>query len=161
VRRRTLESIRLGVEAALAASVPQVLLPKLEERLLLPPGDSADLGPRFIERLAARVRRPLPEDTKWLAASTFHFGYAALWGALYALAYQRRPVHPVLGGTLLAALIYTITFTSWGAAVKTGTEPPPRQRTWRKELILLTAPITFALGTALGYGRGPRRWGPC
>jgi hypothetical protein len=75
--RQTLESIRLGVEAALVASVPQVLLPKLEEKLFLPPGDSADLGPRFIERLAAATRRRLPEDVKWLAASAFHFGYAS------------------------------------------------------------------------------------
>lgn len=159
VSRETLESIRLGMEAALIASVPQVLLPKLEEKLLLPPGDSADLGPRFIERLAARARRPLPEDVKWLAASTFHFGYAAFWGALYALAYQRRPAHPVMGGMLLSALIYVITFTPWGGAVLSGTEAPPGRRSARKELVLLTAPLVFGLGTALGYGRGPRPWG--
>lgn len=156
--RGTFESIRLGVEAALVASVPQVLLPKLEEKLFLPPGESADIGPRFIERLAALARRPLPEDVKWLAASTFHFGYAAGWGALYALAYQRRPVHPLVGGALLATLIYAITFTPWGGAVKTGTEEPPRRRSAAKELVLVTAPLTFALGTALGYGRGPRPW---
>jgi hypothetical protein len=37
-------------------------------------------------------------------------------------------------------------------------EKPPRQRGARRELVLLTAPLTFALGTALGYGRGPRPW---
>jgi len=156
--RRRLESLRLGVEAALVASVPQVLLSKLEEKLFLPPGEDADLGPRFVERLAARARRPLPEDVKWLAASAFHFGYAALWGALYALAYERRPVHPLAGGLLLAGVIYAITFTPWGGAVQSGAEMPPRQRSRRKEAVLVTAPLTFGLGTALGYGRGPRPW---
>jgi hypothetical protein len=156
--RRTLESLRLGIEAALVASVPQVLLPKLEEKLLLPPGDSADLGPRFIERIAQGARRALPEDVKWLAASAFHFGYASLWGALYALAYERRPVHPLVGGAALAATIYLITFTRWGGAVLTGTEEPPGRRGARKELVLVTAPLVFGLGTALGYGRGPRPW---
>ncbi|MCL6640133.1 MAG: hypothetical protein K6T92_02055 [Candidatus Rokubacteria bacterium] len=156
MRRRTLESLRLGVEAALAASVPQVLLPKLEEKLLLAPGESADVGPRFVERLAAMAGRRLPEDIKWLAASAFHFGYAALWGALYALVWERRPVSPVLGGTALAGLIYLITFTPWGGAVRTGTEAPPARRSRRQELVLATAPLVFGVLTALIYGRGPR-----
>jgi hypothetical protein len=156
--RTTLESIRLGIEAAMLASVPQVLLPKLEEKLLLPPGETADLGPRFIETLARHGRRPLPEDVKWLAASSFHFGYAAFWGTLYALASRRQRLHPVLGGTALAALIYLITFTPWGGAVQTGTEPPPNRRSWRRELVVMTAPLVFGLGTALLYGRGPRPW---
>jgi hypothetical protein len=125
---------------------------------VLPPGDSADLGPRFIERLAAMTRHRLPEDIKWLGAASFHFGYAAFWGGLYALAYERRPVHPLVGAGLLAALIYSITFTPWGGAVQTGTVPPPRRRSARQELVLITAPLIFALGTALGYGRGPRPW---
>lgn len=161
MRRRTVESIRLGVEAALAASVPQVLIPKLQERLLLRPGE-AELGPRFVQRLAAMAGRRLPEDVKWLGASAFHFGYAALWGALYALVYERRPVHPLAGGLLLGAVIYLAAFAPWGGAVQTGTEKPPGRRSARKELVLLTAPFTFSLGTALGYGRGPRprrrRW---
>lgn len=156
MRRRALESLRLGVEAALAASVTQVLLPKLGEKLLLGPGESADLGPRFIERLAAMAGRRLPEDIKWLAASAFHFGYAALWGALYALAWERRPVSPILGGTALAGLIYLMTFPPWGGAVHTGTEAPPGGRSARRELVLATAPLVFGALTALIYGRGPR-----
>jgi hypothetical protein len=159
VTRRTLESLRLGMEAALIAGVPQVLLPKLLEKFLLPSGDSADIGPRFIERLAELVRRPLPEDLRWLAASAFHFGYAAFWGALYALASERRPVHPALGGTAPAGLIYFITFPPWGGgAVRTGTEQPPARRSGRRELVLATAPLVFGLLTALIYGRGPRPW---
>ena len=148
--RRPLER---GIEAGLVASVPQVLLAKTEERLLLRRGEDADIGPRFIERLARRGRWRLREDTKWLAASAFHFGYATFLGAVYALAYRRWRPHPLLGGAALGALIYAITFPHWGGAVLSGTEPPPHRRSWRQELVLVTAALTFGLGTALLYGR--------
>ncbi len=156
-RGETAAALRRGVEAALLASVPQVLVPHAEERLLGLSADAADLGPRFAEQLALLARRRLPEDTKWLAASSFHFGYAAFWGALYALAYQRRPVSPWLGGALLSTVVWAAAFAQWGAAVRSGMERPPGRRSWRKELILATAPAVFGLGTALLYGRGPRR----
>jgi hypothetical protein len=133
--------------------VPQVLFAKAEERLLMPPGEDADIGPRFIQRLGRLHRLRVREDTKWLAASAFHFGYAAFWGAAYALAHRRWRPHPLLGGTVLGALIYGITFPHWGSAVVTGTERPPHRRSWRQELILATAAMTFGLGTALLYGR--------
>lgn len=150
-------AVRRGVEAAMVASVPQVLLPKLEEYLFLSGRGEADLGPHLIDAVAARTRLPLPEDLRWLGASTFHFGYAAFRGALYALLHERKPMSPWKGGLGLAALIYMITFPPWGGAVLLGAEPPPRQRSWRKELVLATAPLVFGLGTALLYGRGPRR----
>ncbi len=156
-RGETTAALRRGIEAALLASVPQVLVPHAEERLLGLPPEDGDLGPRFVEQLARLAQRRLPEDTKWLAASSFHFGYAAFWGALYALAYQRRPVPPWLGGAALSAVIWAAAFPAWGGAVRSGMELPPGRRGWRKELILATAPVVFGLGTALLYGRGPRR----
>jgi hypothetical protein len=152
---RTFAVLHRGVESAIVASVPQVILPKIEERLLLGKG-AADLGPHFIEALARRARRRLPEDTKWLAASAFHFGYASFWGALYGLARERWRVSPWVGGLTMAAVIHLITFPSWGGAVLTGSEPAPRHRSWRMELVFLTAPLVFGLGTALLYGDGPR-----
>lgn len=153
----TLAALRRGIEAGMVASIPQVLIPHLEERLLGLPRGTADIGPRFIRRLGERAGKRLPEDVKWLGASAFHFGYAALWGALYALAYEKRPVRPALGGLLLAGVIYGITFPRWGGAVKTGTEPPPERRSWRRTLLLASAPLIFGMGTALLYGRGPSR----
>lgn len=38
-----------------------------------------------------------------------------------------------------------------------GSEPHPRVRTWRYEAVLATAPLVVGLGTALLYGRGPKR----
>src|SRR5438094_700861 len=99
-------------------------------------------------------RRPLERGIEaGLVASAFHFGYATFWGAVYALAYRRWRPHPLLGGAALGALIYAITFPHWGGAVLSGTEPPPHRRSWRQELVLVTAALTFGLGTALLYGR--------
>jgi len=149
--------LRRGIEAGLIAGVPQVLITKAEEKLFLPPDEDADLGPRLISRLADWAREPLPEDMKWLAASAFHFGYAAAWGAAYSALYQRRPMKPWLGGLLLGGVIYGISFPAWGVAVRAGVERKPRQRSWRMEAVLATAAFSFGLGTALIYDRGPRR----
>lgn len=152
---RTASVLRLGVESALVASVPQVLLTKLEEKLFLPEHEDADVGPRFMEELAEKAERELPEDLKWLGASAFHFGYATFWGTLYALLHERKPVHPLLGGLLLGGFIYGITFPRWGGAVVTGSERPPARRSLRMEVVLATAALSFGLGTAFLYGRGP------
>ena len=159
MEQRTLAVLRRGVESAIVASVPQVILPKLEEWLLLHEDESADLGPRFIEALADKAQRPLPEDVKWLGAAAFHFGYATFWGVAYALVQDRLRVRPWVGGLALATLIHLITFPSWGGAVVSGAEDHPRERPWRMELVFATAPLVFGLGTALLYGDGPkRRW---
>ncbi len=152
---RAFEVVRRGVEAAVVASVPQVIVPKIEERLLLHEKGKADLGPHLIDALARRLNTRVPEDTRWLLASTFHFGYASFWGVLYALAYERWHVRPWVGGLAMAALIHAITFPEWGAAVQIGSEAPPRHRSWRMEVVYLTAPLIFGLGTALLYGNGP------
>ncbi len=148
-----------GIEAAILASVPQVIIPKIEERVLLHRTGEADLGPHFIEALARRVNRRLPEDTKWLLASAFHFGYASMWGVLYALARERWRMPAWLGGLAMGGVIHAITFPDWGAAVQSGSEAPPRHRTWRHEVVFLTAPLVFGLGTALLYGDGPATCG--
>jgi hypothetical protein len=152
----TFAALRRGMEAGLVASVPQVLGTHLEEKLLGLPEGSANIGPRFIQRLGKMTRQKLSEEIRWLGASAFHFGYAASWGVLYGLAYEKRPLHPALGGVILSAAIYAMTFPNWGVATKTRTERPPRWRSWRREVLLLTPPLIFGLGTALLYGRGPR-----
>jgi hypothetical protein len=152
----TFAALRRGIEAGLVASVPQVLGTHLEEKLLHLPEGSANIGPRFIQRLGKLTRQRLSEEIRWLGGAAFHFGYAATWGALYALAYQRRPLHPAIGGLLLSGSIYVLSFTNWGVATKTRTERPHHRRGPRRELLLLTPPLIFGLGTALLYGRGPR-----
>jgi hypothetical protein len=157
MRPQTFDVLRRGVESALLASIPQVIVPKIEEKLFLPEGEDADLGPRLVEALAARLGKRLPEDVKWLGAASFHFGYAAIWGVMYALVQQRVRMNPWLGGAALSGFIYAITFPDWGGAVRCGSEPAPRFRSWPKEIVLASAPICFGFGTALLYGQGPKR----
>lgn len=160
MKRETIAVVRRGIECAIVASVPQVILPKLQELLWFREHESADLGPHFIARLAQRFEQPLPEDMKWLAASAFHFGYAMWWGAAYALVQRRLQLHPLVGGLALATTIYLITFPKWGGAVVIGSEPPPRKRSWRVEIAFATAPLVFGFVTALLFRHGPerRRW---
>ncbi|MEO8218166.1 MAG: hypothetical protein ABI718_13890 [Acidobacteriota bacterium] len=155
MRDRTFAVLRRGVEAAMIAGVPQVIVPKIEEYLFLDHPENADLGPNLIDALAKKVGKPLPEDLKWIAASAFHFGYSAFWGSAYAVTHERFRWRPWVGGLGLAALLHLITFTPWVAAVLIKAEEHPRHRTWKKEVVLITAPLTFGLLTALIYDNGP------
>ena len=50
---------------------------------------------------------------------------------------------------MLAALIYALAFSPWGAATQTGTERPPERRQTRETLLHWTAAHSFSL--TLGY----------
>ena len=62
--------LKRGIEAGLMASVPQVLLAKAEEKLLMSRGEDADLGPRFVDRLADMAGMRLNKDMRWLSRWT-------------------------------------------------------------------------------------------
>ena len=104
-----------------------------------------------MRRVPPRPRTSLPAATPWLFATLFHFGYAAQWGALYAMLHEQRPTPPLVGGPLLAALIYALAFSPWGAATQTGTERPAERRSNRETLLHWTAALSFAMTTAYAY----------
>jgi hypothetical protein len=141
-------TIGRGALAGLVAGVPQVLLTQAETRLLDMPAERADIGPRFARRVAEQLDTEMPRAQRWLAAGAFHFGYAAFWGALYALLQRWRPAQPHVGGPLLGALIYTVAFSPWGAATQTGTERPVEVRPTRETFLHWTAALSFALTLA-------------
>jgi hypothetical protein len=149
----------IGAAAGLIAGIPQVLLTQAEARLLKFPGSQADIGPRFVQRVAERLDTPRPRrPVRWLIAGVFHFGYAAAWGLFYALVQQWRPAQPHVGGPLLAALIYALAFSPWGAATQTGTERPVETRPTRETLLHWTAALSFSLTLAYLYAQfAPRR----
>jgi hypothetical protein len=142
-----------GVAAGLLAGVPQVLLTQLEARLLGLPGSQADIGPRFVQRVGQRLDTHVPRPLRWLIAGGFHFGYAAGWGAFYFLLQRWRPAQPHVGGPLLAALIYGLAFSPWGAATQTGTEHPVATRPARDTLLHWTAALSFSLALAYLHPR--------
>jgi hypothetical protein len=113
----------------------------------------ADIGPRFVQQLSERLDADLEPQHHWLLAAAFHFGYAAFWGSLYALVQRWRPAQPHVGGPLLAAFIYLLAFSPWGAATQTGTERPVETRTGRETLLHWTAALSFSLPLAYLYDR--------
>jgi hypothetical protein len=145
-------AVARGVAAGLIAGVPQVAVTQAETALFGLPREQADIGPRFVRKLAQRVLGgSLSEPTHWLLATLFHFGYAAQWGALFAFLHEQRPTPPLVGGPLLAALIYALAFSPWGAATQTGTERPPEHRSTRETLLHWSAALSFSLTTAYVY----------
>lgn len=148
-----------GTLAGLIAGIPQVLLTQLVA-VLVPSSarPSADIGPRFVQRLGERLNADLEDEHHWLLAGAFHFGYAAWWGCCYASLQRWRPAQPHVGGPLLAALIYTLAFSPWGAATQTGTEQPVQRRPTRETLLHWTAALSFSLTLAYLYDllRRPR-----
>jgi hypothetical protein len=146
-----------GVSAGLFAGIPQVLATQAEARLLGLPRERADIGPRFVQRLAEHLGQALSPGPRWALAAAFHFGYAGWWGIVYALAQEVRPMRPLIGAPLLAALIYAAAFSPWGAASQTGAERPTHRRPDRESLLHWTAALTFSLATAYAYGWWRRR----
>ncbi|HLH24407.1 MAG TPA: hypothetical protein VK066_17940 [Chloroflexota bacterium] len=146
-------AITRGVAAGWAAGIPQVVVTQIEGHLL-GKRERADIGPRFVARAAQHEGRPLPEPVQWLLAGVFHFEYAALWGALYALAVEpvgARRVPPWLGGSLLGAVIYTAAFSPVGGATRTGAERPLERRRPYEMLLHCSAALSFGLTNALAY----------
>jgi hypothetical protein len=140
------------VIAGLVAGVPQVVVTQVETSLLGLPREQADIGPRFVRRVTQRLAGTTPSSpTEWLFATLFHFGYAAQWGALFAAFQEWRPTPPLVGGSMLAGLIYTLAFSPWGVATHTGSEQPPERRSTRLTLLHLTAALSFSFALAYAY----------
>jgi len=151
-------SVLVGASAGLLAGIPQVVLTQLEAWLLpTTPRHSADIGPRFVKRVSQKFDANLEREHHWLLAGAFHFAYAAWWGALYAVLQRWRPAQPHVGGPLLAAVIYTLAFSPWGAATATGTERDTKERPTRETLLHWTAALSFSLSLAYLYASAQQR----
>lgn len=155
---RVKSAIVHGVSAGLLAGIPQVLVTQAAAWLLGGVArNRADIGPRFVKRLSERVDADVSTPGHWLVAGAFHFGYSAFWGLTYALLQRWRPAQPHVGGPLLAALIYALAFSPWGAATNTGTERPVEERPAHETLLHWTAALSFALSLAYLFA-GVEQW---
>lgn len=145
------EALVRGSAAGLGASVVQVMIGKAEEIVLLSPGEDSNIAPRLMARLAEDVGKDLSENETWALGTAFHLCYSAFWGAAYATARERYPVPPLVGGGLLGALIYGITFPRWGGAVQTDTERPPEARSDEMTVVAVSVALGFGITTAYFY----------
>jgi len=144
-------AVARGVVAGLIAGIPQVVVTQIETGLFNLPREQADIGPRFVQRLAQHTGSSLSPPLQWLFGAVFHFAYATQWGAVYALIHESKPMPALVGGPLLAAIIYAVAFSPWGAATQTGAERPPERRRTRETLLHWTAALSFSLTTAFAY----------
>jgi hypothetical protein len=122
--------------------------------LLVGRRERADIAPRFMQRTANRFGTSLSRPLRWLLATVFHFGYAAGWGAAYAVAREARAtrqVPPWLAGGLLGMLIYALAFSRFGAGTRVGSESHPDRRDESEWAIHGTSAFSFALAVAYGY----------
>lgn len=148
-----LRAVLAGAAAGVVGSVVQAAIGKCEEIAFLPEREDSNLAPRLVDRIAGRAGYDPPAAVEWALGTVFHLGYGATWGGLYALARERHPVDPWAGGAAMAGIIYGITFPRWGGAVQTGTERPPRRRSWGMEAVAASVTLGFGLSTALTYER--------
>ncbi|HEX7120243.1 MAG TPA: hypothetical protein VF212_15720 [Longimicrobiales bacterium] len=143
-----------GAGAGFLAAFPQAALGELEERLFLPPGEDADIAPRTVHRLSLLLTgHRLSSPAKWVLGTAYHFGYGAAWGIMYAHARERVRFGPVLGGLLLGAVIYGITYPRWGMGVLIGAERPPGERSRRMTAVAWSVAVGFGIATAAIYER--------
>jgi hypothetical protein len=149
---KIMRQILRGVAAGVGASIIQVIIGRAEEKLLpLPDHEDANIAPRFVDRLAEKAGIETSSTHNWALGTLFHFGYAAFWGAGYALVVQDRKVPPLLGGTLLGGLIYSLAFTRWGVAVQSKAERPPEKRTTRMSIVAWSVALSYGVATGLLY----------
>jgi hypothetical protein len=149
----TISVLGRGAAAGVLAAVLQAGVGASESATLLPDGENANFAPRMMGRLAAKVGGSLSATERWTLGTVYHHAYGAGWGMVYAAAREARPVQPAVGGALLGATIYAITFPRWGGAVLLGAERPPGVRTRRMEVVLASVTLSFGLVTAYTYER--------
>lgn len=153
-------TVTRGVMAGWIAGIPQVVLSQIVGALA-GSRERADIGPRFMHRAAQQTGRHLSRPMRWLLGGVFHFEYAAMWGATYALLTESigwRRVPPPVAGALLGAAIYTAAFSGIGAGTQTGAEREPEERKKREWAVHLTAPLSFALPLAYAYRWLREQW---
>ena len=116
---------------------------------LLPKQEKYPLPPRLItEEMTVRVGIENRLDEKELTGLTIlsHFGYGAVFGALYTLFDPRVPLRPSLKGALSGVALWTGSYLGWLPA--TNILPPATQQPWRRNLLMIIAHVIW--GVTLG-----------
>ena len=155
LRREDLTAGATGAAAGLAASVVQTGVGFAIDRVLLPPGHDNNIAPRLVDRLGRRVGHHTPSAFEWAAGAAFHFGYGLGWGALFGVVRSRVRAPGLLLGGVLGGILYLVAFSRAGFGTRTGTEAPPDQRPWQKQVSLVSVAMTYALALALLFDRLP------
>lgn len=137
-----------GAAAGFVATAPMSLTMVLGWRLL-PRREQYHLPPRLItneitER--AGIEDELTEDQLVGLTIVSHFGYGALFGAIYALFDHRLRMHSSLRGAMMGLALWIGSYLGWLPAM--GILRPATQHPWRRNLLMIVAHLIW--GVTLG-----------
>jgi uncharacterized membrane protein YagU involved in acid resistance len=116
---------------------------------LLPKGEKYHLPPRLItEEITERVGLDDKMTDKELTGLTVasHFGYGALFGAIYAPLSKKLPMHSSVKGTVAGLAVWAGSYLGWLPAA--GILQPATRHPWRRNLMMILAHVVW--GVTLG-----------
>ena len=137
-----------GAIAGFVATAPMSLSMLIGWRLL-PKQEKYHLPPRLItEEISERAGMQDRLGEKELIGLTIfsHFGYGALFGALYALFEHKWPVHARLKGAWSGVALWVGSYLGWLPAM--GILSPATRHPWRRNLLMIVAHVIW--GVTLG-----------
>jgi putative membrane protein len=117
--------------------------------MLLPKRERYQLPPRLItEEITERVgiEEHLTDDQLVGLTVFSHFGYGALFGAIYALFHEKIPMHSSLKGTFMGLAVWVGSYLGWLPAM--GILSPATRHPWRRNLLMILAHVVW--GVTLG-----------
>src|SRR5574339_301208 len=137
-----------GAAAGLVATVPMSIFMLIGWRLL-PKREQYPLAPRLItEEITERAGlEDRMSENELVGLTVFsHFGYGALFGAIYALVEKWLSMPSSLGGALAGLAVWIGSYLGWLPAV--GILRPATRHPWRRNLLMISAHLVW--GVTLG-----------
>jgi uncharacterized membrane protein YagU involved in acid resistance len=150
----TLKRACIGAVAGVAGTLVMQLVRTLNEKYLPETMTESREDPgKFMVHQAERLlpgeqRRQVPRKAELAAATSLHFSYGAMFGALYG-AIRTRALNPILEGALLGIGVWAAGYLGWLPAV--GLTKP----VWREDPQRSTAEVArhamYGVATAAAF----------
>jgi uncharacterized membrane protein YagU involved in acid resistance len=144
-------SVRKGFKGAVAgfiATVPMTIFMLIGWRFL-PRREKYPLPPRLItEEITERlgIEDEMSEEQLVAATLASHFGYGALFGAIYSTFDKKLPIHPSFKGALTGLAIWVGSYLGWLPAL--GILRSAIRHPWQRNLLMIVAHLVW--GVTLG-----------
>lgn len=138
----------IGAIAGFIATAPMSIFMVIGWRLL-PRREQYHLPPRLItEEITEQVGLEKHLNEEGLVGLTIfsHFGYGALFGAIYALFEQLVTLHSSLKGSLYGVAIWIGSYLGWLPVM--GILKPATKHPWRRNVLMIVAHVIW--GVTLG-----------
>ena len=145
-------AVTRGILAGLIAGIPQVLVTQIETAAFGLPREQADIGPRFVRRLAQRVMgESLSEPMHWLLATLFPLRLCCAVGGALRCPPGVAPDTAAHGRTDAGVVDLHPGVLAVGRCHPDRDGAPPERRSNRETLLHWTAALSFSLTTAYVY----------